>query len=114
MLQHAGLLLSIWSGWIKWTEAALHVICTVLDAFYREYDSTTSQNAHSQAGSTTITPSAGDSVGGEGLNPTIDADSEQGEHQVLRQLLLPSQHGDVLQNDLTRCGAIILTKNNVK
>ena len=50
----------------------------------------------SQAGSSTITPSAGDSVRGEGLKPPIDAYSEQGEHQVLGQLLLPSQHGDLV------------------
>ena len=49
-----------------------------------------------QAGLSTITASAGDRVGGEGLEPPIDADGEEGEHQVLGQLLLSSQHGDLV------------------
>ena len=46
----------------------------------------------------------GDSVWGEGLDPTIDADGESSEHQVLRKLLLSSKHGELI---LTRCDAAL-------
>ena len=51
----------------------------------------------------------GDSVRGEGLDPTINADCEKGEHQVLRKLLLPSKHGDPI---LTRCDATLEVEDN--
>ena len=58
-------------------------------------------------------PFVGDCVGGEGLHVAINANRENGEHQVLGQLLLPSQHGDVIwqdvmQPDLIGFGLLIL------
>ena len=45
-------------------------------------------------------PFVGDCVGSEGLHVAIDANRENGEHQVLWQLLLPSKHGDVIWQDV--------------